>query len=210
MLQASFLVVNQGRHRQFLITVSFFQRPTIFALLAVSTVACGESEVEPQVVATKTSVVSLLDVPKAENGVAPGFDLDQYTSDQSDGRSCYKPELVAPDGTSGVDNQLATLVPLLDLEGEGALGGLIQQAINDGRLLLLFQLHEMDDGRRKLVMQRGQDTPLIGTDGVMLSDQTLALEDSAPMAVIENVELAGNEFEIGPVDINIPVVVFSA
>ena len=152
-------------------------RQPILAILALLSFACGGPEADPKILETKTSVVSLLDVPKANDGIAPGFDLDQYTSDLSDGRSCYKSDLVAPDGTRGVDNQLATLVPLLDLEGEGALGGLIQQAINDGRLLLLFQLHEMDDGTRSLIIRRGQDNPLLGTDGLILSDQTLALED---------------------------------
>ena len=169
---------------------------------------CGGSDAEPQIVDTKTSVVNLFTVPEAIDGVAPGFDLDQYASDQSDGRSCYKTDLVDPNGVPGVDNQLATLVPLLNLEGEGALGGLIQQAINDGRLLILFELHEMDDGTHKLVMRRGEDKPLLGTDGTILTHQTLAVEESAPMAMIDQVDLTGKEFEIGPVDLNIPVAVF--
>ena len=180
----------------------------ILSFLAISGLACGSEETDVTVASTQTTVVNLLTVPQVDDGVAPGFDLDQFESDQSDGRSCYQRDLVDPTGLRGIDNQLATLAPLLNLEGEGALEGLIQQAINDGRLLILFQLEKKTDGTYRLMMRRGEDQPLLGTNGTILSDQTLALEQSEPMAIADNLVIDSQQVEVGPVDLNIPVVVF--
>ena len=180
---------------------------TLFCVV-LSSVACSGAETDIDVESTQTTVVNLLTVPQVDDGVAPGFDLDQFESDQSDGRTCYQSDLVDPTGRRGIDNQLATLAPLLNLEGEGALEGLIQQAINDGRLLIVFQLEKKTDGTYRLMMRRGEDQPLLGTNGTILSDQTLALKQSEPMAIADNLVIDGREVEVGPVDLNIPVAVF--
>ena len=201
-------IVKPVRKRQICTTMRYQQPFLVLSFVAMSNWACGGEETDVSVASTQTTVVNLLTVPQVDDGVAPGFDLDQFESDQSDGRSCYQRDLVDPAGLRGIDNQLATLAPLLNLEGEGALEGLIQQAINDGRLLILFQLEQKTDGTYRLMMRRGKDQPLLGTNGTILSDQTLALEQSEPMAIADNLVINSQQVEIGPVDLNIPVVVF--
>ena len=178
----------------------------VFAL-GLAGVACGGAESQ-EIVSTSVSAVRTFDVPKVDGNVAPGFDLDGLTSDLSDGRTCYHADLTSPDGAVGIDNQLATLIPFFDVEGEGAFGALIQQAINDGRLLLLFELAKRADDTHELRIYRGDDKPLLGTDGLLLADQTLAAQAGEPLVRAEIGAIAGKTIEIGPVDLSIPVVVF--
>src|SRR5262245_38108617 len=100
---------------------------------------------------------------EAPAGVAPGFDLDGVDSDERDSRSCAKKDLVDDEGHLGIDNQLAKLMPLIDLAGQGAVEALVQNSINEGRLLLIFDIERFDDGRASLTVLRGEDTPLVGT-----------------------------------------------
>lgn len=145
---------------------------------------------------------------EAPAGVAPGFDLDGVNSDERDSRSCTKKDLVDADGHPGIDNQLATLMPLVDLAGQGAVEALVQNSINEGRLLLIFELERFDDGRASLTVLRGDDTPLVGTDNFVLAGQTLGLSDEAPLGATDDARIDGNMFETAPFNLRFPVVVF--
>ncbi len=174
---------------------------------AVLFVACSSEE--PRAIEhTTSSVVNTLVMPKADKGVAPGFDLDGVISDRNDGRGCYHADLTSPGGELGVDNQLSTLIPLFDVGGEGALASLVQQAVNDGRLLLVFDISKMDDGTYDVTMLRGDDMPLIGTDGRVLSDQTIALDGEPVIAKLTGVVPVDGVIEVGPLPLEVPVVVF--
>ena len=171
--------------------------------------ACGGTE-SRTLVSSRAAVISFLDLPTADSGVAIGFDLDGLVSDQSDGRTCYHPDLTSPDGLPGVDNQLATLLPLIDIAGEGAFGALINEAVTEGRLLLVFEIDEMDDGTYDVVMRRADDRPLLGTDGELLPDQTLALNGQPEIARVSGAERTGDTIDVGPLPLIIPVAVFDA
>src|SRR5690606_32862511 len=74
-----------------------------------------------------------------EPGVANGFDLDGVVSDGSDPASCGHADYTSPEGEPGIDNTLASLVPLFELAGIGAAEGLIQNTIVEGGILLMWQ-----------------------------------------------------------------------
>lgn len=177
-------------------------------LLALA--ACGPGESAPGASEVRTGVVAGLRLAGEEpEGVAPGFDLDGHASDTRDELSCFQQDFLAPDGRTGIDNQLARLLPLIDLAGQGAVEALVQGAINEGRLLLLFELEERADGRTDLTLLRGEDVPLIGTDGRLLAGQTLALAAEPELGRFEDVRREGEVIIAGPMDLRLPVVVFS-
>ncbi|MEZ4475240.1 MAG: hypothetical protein R3F60_31495 [bacterium] len=92
-------------------------------------------------------------------GVAPGFDLDGLDSDGLDGTGCRHPDFEGPDGAPGIDNQLATLMPILRATEARAIDGLLQESVNGGSILFLVQLDGLDDWRDDdavgLVLQSG-------------------------------------------------------
>ena len=82
---------------------------------------------------------------ETEAGVSPGFNLDGMVSNGSDAESCGGVDYTDPDGTPGVDNQAALLVPVFDLVGFGAVSSFIQGAVAEGGFLLLWQIDGIDD-----------------------------------------------------------------
>lgn len=172
--------------------------------------ACGGESTESGGAHT-TAVVRTLELAReSPNGVSPGFNLDGFVSESNDGRSCFQSDFTDPEGVVGIDNQLATLLPLIDLAGEDALEGLIQNAVNEGRLLMFFEVVEGDDGQFTLRVRRGDDVPLLGTDGKILSGQTLALDEAEPiLGPSTPATVEGNLIEAGPFEVQIPVIVFS-
>jgi hypothetical protein len=172
--------------------------------------ACGGETAPPSVVATETAVVHTLElVRESPRGVSLGFDLDDAQSDGRDHRSCFKEDYEAPDGTPGIDNQLALLLPLIDLAGENAVQSLVQNAINEGRLLILFDVMSMDDGSLALTMRRGDDVPLLGTDNRVLAGQTLALHAEPSLSTTTALRRVGNQLEAGPFSLQIPILIFT-
>lgn len=179
------------------------------ALLASGVLACGGGEA-PAIVARHQAVIQTLALARADAaGVSSGFDLDGAASDSLDSRSCHHADFVDPEGRPGIDNQLAVLLPLIDLLGEGAVGALLQQAINEGRLLLLLTVEEDSEGGAQLRFERGEDVPLLGTDGLLLPGQTLALQAEPLLGEARAWPSAEQVFEAGPFALRIPVVIFN-
>lgn len=164
---------------------------------------CGDPE------AIQAYVVSGMSFTREIDGTLAGFDLDGIDSAAGDAAGCGHADNVSPDGTSGVDNAFAALVPVLESIGAGAVEGLIEDAINSGELLLLMELHALDaqdaDECVDLTLYRGTGTPLIGTDGEMQIDQTFAVDTSRPSSSASDGAVAGGTFEIRDVEIALPV-----
>jgi hypothetical protein len=86
-------------------------------------------------------VVDELSIPVADSAmpnVVNGFDLDGRNSDETDLEGCGQPDFIAPDGREGIDNQLSTLAPLLEMAA-GNLDETIATAIAEGSILLLAE-----------------------------------------------------------------------
>lgn len=178
-------------------------------LCALGAVACGAGE--PAVEEASVTVVAqtLEFARESPRGVSAGFNLDGFVSGSNDGRTCFKEDFASPDGTEGVDNELARLLPLIDLAGEGALQALVQDAVNEGRLLMFFEVIEGEAGQVKLRVRRGADVPLLGTDGFILPGQTLGLNEEDPLLGEGPATWADDVLEAGPFPLSIPLVIFS-
>lgn len=184
-------------------------RRAVLALLLAGATACGgEEAVDAD---TLTQVLRVFEFAReTERGVSAGFDLDGFVSEDNDGRTCFKADFTGPDGTEGVDNEMARLLPLIDLAGEGAVQGLIQNAVDEGRLLLFFEITDSDvPGQARLRVRRGEDTPLLGTDGRILSGQTLALHPEEAFLGEAEATFDGRTLEAGPFALPLPIIVFS-
>ena len=157
------------------------------------------------------TVLDSLNFARAEKGVVPGFNIDGKVSKNGDLDSCEKGDFVAPWGTEGVDNQFAKLVPLIEASGLGAAEGLLATVIKDGGLLIVVQIDGVDDRLNDddvtLTIRLGSGTPLLGTDGLVLSGQTFGLhpdspETSAPAKIVDGVVITE------PFETTLPIVVF--
>jgi hypothetical protein len=165
---------------------------------------CGDAEAMHSVVITQLSFTQI-----QGDGTIDGFDLDDTASAEGDPVGCGHADRSSPDGTAGVDSAFATLAPVLEGLGAGAVEGLIQAAIDSGELLLLIEIHHLDDWQddecATIAVHRGQGTPIIGTDGTILVDQTFGLSPDVPSTTAEGGWVEDGGFEIHDVQITLPV-----
>lgn len=146
-------------------------------------------------------------------GVAPGFDLDGRVSLKPEDASCGKLDLTDPQGQQGIDNQLALFIPEIEKRFGNAVDGIIQGAINDGRLLIMFDMKGIenteDDACVNMDVKLAQGKPALGTDGTVEAWQTFDLRtvdqkiSTATMGTFKK-----NVFNIGPFDLTIPIAIF--
>ena len=101
-----------------------------------------------------------------------GFDIDSHVSENSDATGCYHEDLTDPLGNEGIDNAMSGLVPALELTEAAAVEPLIDEAIRNGNLLLLFEYDE-----NTLSMHKGVGAPMVGTDGRLLDGQSFVVEE---------------------------------
>ncbi len=145
-------------------------------------------------------------------GICPGFDVDGKTSDDKDPAGCKKADQMSPEGQKGIDNQLATLVPLFEAFGLGAAEGLVQGAIKDGGILLIFELDGLDDPMNDsdvtVLLRAGMGKPLLGTDGLLLPGQTFSVHPDSPERVAKGATVKDGVIDVGPFEASLPIVVF--
>jgi hypothetical protein len=136
-------------------------------------------------------------------GVSPGFDLDGRVSAEGDATGCGIADLVGPDGAPGIDNALASVIPVLELTEAGVLEPLIQDSINNGALLLMASLAELDDPNDDACVDvsvfKGAGAPMLGNDGVILPNQTIRVDPSSLLGnEASDVQLADGALIAGP------------
>lgn len=165
---------------------------------------CGDPQAIHSVVVTQLAFTQI-----ASDGSINGFDLDGTASAAGDPVGCGHADRTGSDGRSGVDSAFATLVPVLEGLGAGAVEGLIQAAIDSGELLLLVEITHLDDWEQDtcadVSVHRGEGTPIIGTDGTILVDQTFALSSEVPSTHASGGVVQDGAFEIQGVEITLPV-----
>lgn len=148
-----------------------------------------------------------------DDGIARGFDLDGILSEDGDEEGCGHGDFVSPEGREGVDNQLAelwaTLAPLVG----GQVHALLQNAINEGRVLVVLELEGVDDLQNDdevtLNVFRGVARPLIGTQGLISSDQTFDYDYDSPLSTVSGLQLKDGTLIAGPLELNIPITILS-
>lgn len=180
-------------------------------------VGCGPDDPIPRVCATGDvhgAILTQLGFTRVADGVAPGFNLDGMVSDGTDYVSCGQVDFTAPDGTTGVDNQLAKLVPDVEnLVGGNAVDGLLQAAIDDGQLVILMELNGADDLVEDdcvdVSVQVGEKRrPSLGTDGAIESFQTFTPDPAAELSRTNTGQIHGGVLDAGPFQIAIPLAIF--
>lgn len=163
---------------------------------------------------TQTYVITALGFTReGPKGVVAGFDLDGRVSPVDEQASCGKADLTAPDGTPGIDNQLALLVPDIEKLVGNAIDGIIQGAINDGRLLIAFDLKNVNDARDDrcvdMEVKLLDGKPSLGTDGVVEAYQTFdARKQGQILSPAAGGAITNGTFKIGPFPLRIPIAIF--
>ena len=76
-----------------------------------------DAEIETLPTQRHALITTLRFAEESPDGVAPGFNLDALISTGREPENCRKADLVDPNGVEGIDNLLATIVPLLEQTG---------------------------------------------------------------------------------------------
>ena len=136
--------------------------------------------------------------------VTTGFDLDGFVSTTDDPRGCNVEDYTDPEGVEGIDNSMARLLPLLDQTEAAALEPIVQDSINSGALLLMFELTDlddpMDDACVDMTVFKGAGEPMIGNDGWLLPNQTLDLDVDSEVNTVPQTSMAQGRLDAGPID----------
>jgi len=191
--------------------------------------ACAPApEPEPSCSGDKTNVfvISQLSFSReVSDGVSAGFDLDGATSATGDESGCGLQDYTDPDGTPGIDNQFARVLPVLETTEAQALEPLIQAAVDDGSLLITLEIGHVDEdisadsssGSSAAVGQsdtcvdfalaRATGMPSIGTDGRMEWYQTLAREPNSTRSEAGQVALEDGRLQAQGLEVTIPVTI---
>jgi hypothetical protein len=185
-------------------------------LLAVASISCGAPKKSTVVDVTKCGTGLCSDGPlyaistitflrSVDMTHSYGFHLDG-----ADTGACPSSNFVSPDGTPNIDNQVANVLPVLESQIGSALPTLVQNAVNDGGIALIFEIvgDATRDGTVDLVIHRGKGGPLLGADGLMLADQTLLLAPQKPLGICKGAKISKGVLSCGPFDLDLPVQVF--
>lgn len=146
-----------------------------------------------------------------EDGSVAGFDLDGVVSDGNGPDDCHTVDYVSPTGKPGIDNQLTRILNTVDEEIR-TLPLLIQNAIATGGLLLIGELIGLDDpvndDRVGLVFRRSEEVPLVGTDGVLLENQTFKLAPNHFAGAVADGYVENGVFHAADFDLAVKLTVF--
>jgi hypothetical protein len=149
-----------------------------------------------------------------EPGVVYGFNLDDRVSDTTDEQTCGKSDFISSVGEAGVDNQLAAIWPIVDGLVGDQVTSLLQQAISDGRFLLMMEMQGLDDPLNDddvtFTVMRGALVPQYNADGIIVPAQTYSVDDNFPKSIIENAKVVDGVLEAGPIEFEVPIFIFDA
>lgn len=145
--------------------------------------------------------------------VADGFDLDGRVSTAGDAQGCRQSDFTSPDGTPGIDNQVARLLPVVDMMTGGAVDGLVQAAVNNGQLLIAITLDGLDDPQNdqcvNVTVQRVQGMPFVGSDMRLDPGQTFDVAREDP-PTRTTARIRNGVIEAGPFDLPLPFAALDA
>lgn len=178
-------------------------------------------DVEPEVTAPRaTQPTSTVYVAREFNfarelpgGIVEGFNLDAADSNGSDGTGCDQPDYTNAAGETGIDNQFASLLPVIESAGGAALPALIQSAINEGDLLIVAAFSDVDDWLNDddvtVTIGRAFGAPIVGADNTLRPWQTLTLDINEPVTRITGGSIVDGVFTAGTQTLPLPVFVFT-
>jgi len=136
-------------------------------------------------------VMQTLAFAEADDGVVWGFDLDDHVTELGDSQGCGKGDMEDPEGTPGIDNAFAGLLPALENTEAVAIKGLLQNAVDAGELLVMLEVlgldDPVDDDCVSVRFSTAVGDPMIGTDGTMLDGQSFAHDPESIPILMEDV-----------------------
>jgi hypothetical protein len=171
---------------------------------------CAQSgEIESAVV-TRATFARQLDDDTAE-----GLNLDGYVTEEGDVAGCFKGDFVGPNGEPGIDNQLATLLPLIEgFVGTENIDALLEGAIANGQLLIMVSLTGVDDVWQDdcvdVRVGAGLGAPFLDTEGSYVPYQTFAFDDEKPPSELLNGRIVDGVVVAGPGKLVLPVNILDA
>lgn len=159
-------------------------------------------------------LTSLTFVRVNEDGTSDGFDLDGHSTDFGDSEGCGIPDMVAPDGRTGIDNAFARLIPVLETTEFIAAETIIDAQIKNGEILLIPEIAGAEslvqDDCVTLALRRGQGQPMTDTNGAVLADQTLDLDPEFAAVEIPDRPLVDGRVEGAPMLLDLPLEILDA
>ena len=186
----------------------------VVALSSLGTLSCSNSEPSGIVHGTLVTELSFARRTGEEMGgveVSPGLNLDDLVSDRLDTAGCNRSDFMSPDGTQGIDNQFTYLFEAIEEVFPNTVEGIIQGTINEGRLLLMFELNGVDDLRNdedvELRIFLAEGRPDLSADNRIVPNQTFDQRLDSPVSVAQG-HIRDGVFEAGPFDVEFPVAVF--
>ena len=145
-----------------------------------------------------------------DDGKLDGFDIDGRISDTSDAEGCNRQDFESVDGRKGIDNQSSILMELLmGVTGE-AIDGYTKTAIEDGDLLMVLGIEGVDDPMDDDCVLVSSfpvviDKVVLGTDGLLVTDQTFDLHPDHPVIRSECAVMKNGIVEAGPFESVMPI-----
>lgn len=161
-----------------------------------------------------TFVMQQLAFAEAEDGVVWGFDLDDHVSEIGDNGGCGKADQIDPEGTPGIDNAFASLFPAIENTEAAAVKDLMQNAVNAGELLMIFEILGLDDPTNddcvSVRFGLGEGSPLIGTDGYILDGQSFHHSNEIEPVLMTEAELIDGTLVASPFSAELQLQVLDA
>ena len=162
---------------------------------------CAEADATHRVAV----VTELRFVRSPEDGISEGFDLDGHVSTLGGTTGCGVADDVDAEGTPGIDNAFARLLPALELTEAQAVEEIIQSLINTGELLLLIEMNNIEQPEcASASLVRGSGAPYLGADDVINSGQTFDRDHEVPASQATSLSIEGNEVRGDLAEVEIP------
>jgi hypothetical protein len=177
----------------------------LFLLASLAQFGCADSPCAARYCEAQTSIATSIDFAlKVEDGVSVGFDLDDRVSADLDKKTCGHADMRHPDGTVGIDNNAAVLFEAINRLTEASIEELIRGSINEGRLLMGFQLLGVDnfvnDDCVDVEIFQAKGTPQVGTDEFIVPGQTFDIDEEQPRTSIKCARIKDGVLYAGPFD----------
>ncbi|MCB9729972.1 MAG: hypothetical protein H6744_17160 [Deltaproteobacteria bacterium] len=160
-----------------------------------------------------TVIQSLRFARESESGAVWGIDIDGAVTAAGDPTGCGRADFTSPSGQPGVDNQFATLAPILDELGGSSLDEPVETAIRTGELLLLVELQSVDDlvddACLSVEIFRGAGQPSLGTNGLIVPGQSFDIDLERPWSRTDEASITAGHLRAGPFPLQLPLTFFA-
>ena len=178
-------------------------RAALLAGLALA--GCSHGSPEDGVThAAVTDSVTFAQILDAQEGIAQGVDVDGRSHPNGDAASCWRKSFTSPTGTPGIDNQLGTLLPMLQIGGQ-SITDLMTQASHAGTILILIAVDGVtdlsNDASVSVRFAMASGTPLFDASFDLITYQTFGIDTSeVPVSTLPG-RIAGGVLSVGPGDV---------